>query len=396
MTDRSQDPLPPFSLVRGGALHRLGRALGITRDDRPGFAARSLVHVVITFVPLVALAAWQGVLFGSAVELPLVRDLGVYVRFLIAVPLFIFAERVVDDRLSCAVRTFRTSGLLEGRARTDFEAAIGRLERMRDSVVPEIVLLGAAFALAWLGNRAALEMPVSGWRLVTPGVESSTTWAGAWLERVSLPVYQFLSVRWLWRVAVWSLFLARVSRCELRLVPTHPDGAAGLEFLGQAHASFGAFLTPLAAHAACQAVQWVQHFGGATDALRNVLVAFALVALAIALGPLLLFVPRLAVAKRAGLYEYGALASDYTRRFDEKWVRKRADADESLLGTADIQSLADLSGSYEIVRNMRLVPFNMQHLISLLLAIALPMLPFIALIVPLKEILKQLAGLVMR
>ena len=347
-------------------------------------------------MPLVALAAWQGVLFGSAVEVPLVRDLGVYVRFLIAIPLFIFAERVVDDRLSYAVRTFRTSGLLEGRGRTDFEAAVGRLERMRDSVVPEIVLLIVAFAFGWLGNRAALELPISGWRIVTPGVESSMTWAGTWFERVSLPVYQFLSFRWLWRVAVWSLFLARVSRCDLRLVPTHPDGAAGLEFLGLAHASFGAFLTPLAANAACQAVLWVQNLGGGTDALRNVLIAFAIVSLAIALGPLLLFVPKLAVAKRAGLYEYGALASDYTRRFDEKWVRRRAAGDESLLGTADIQSLADLSGSYEIVRQMRLVPFNTQHLISLLLAIALPMLPFIALIVPMKEILKQLAGIVMR
>ena len=99
---------------------------------------RALAHVVITFVPLVALAAWQGVLFGSAVTLPLVRDLGVYVRFLIAIPLFIFAERVVDDRLSYAIRTFRTSGLLEGRGLTDFEAALRRLERTRDSVMPRI------------------------------------------------------------------------------------------------------------------------------------------------------------------------------------------------------------------------------------------------------------------
>jgi hypothetical protein len=374
----------------------LGKALGITRGETPGYAMRALAHVVITFVPLVGLAAWQGVLFGSAVTVPLVRDLGVYVRFLIAIPLFIFAERVVDDRLSYAVRTFRTSGLLEGRGRTDFEAALRRLERTRNSVLPEIVLLIVALGFGWLGNRAVLEMPVSGWRVTTPGLESSVTWAGAYFERVSLPVYQFLSFRWLWRVLVWSLFLGRVSRCDLKLVPTHPDGAAGLEFLGLAHTAFGAFLTPLAANAACQGVQWVRYFGGGTDAFRNALIAFAVVALAVALGPLLLFIPKLAAAKRAGLYAYGALASDYTRRFDEKWVRTPAAGDEPLLGTADIQSLADLSGSYEIVRTMRVVPLNTQHLISLLLAVALPMLPFIALIVPMKEILKQLAGLVMR
>ena len=396
MTDRSKEDPASFSLVRGGPFHRLGLRLGVVRGDNQGLLTRSLALVGITFLPLVVLAALQGVLVGPVVVVPLAVDLSVYARFVIAISLLVFAERTIDRRLSEAVGHFRTSGLLEGRAREDFEAAIGKLERTRDSLLPEIVLLLLAFVLAWVSSRAVLTLPVSSWRALTPGLESSTTWAGAWLERVSLPFYQFMIYRWLWRILVWSTFLARAARCDLRLVPTHPDGAAGLGFLGGAQASFSAFLVPMALTAASRGVQWVQVGGGTMDGLRNSLIAFVVLALALVLGPLLLFMPKLAAIKRRGLYEYGTLATDYTRRFDQKWVRGRPAGDEPLLGTADIQSLADLNNSFDVIRRMRLVPPNLQNTISLLLAATLPMLPFIALIVPIQQILRQLAGFVMR
>jgi hypothetical protein len=62
-------------------------------------------------------------------------------------------------------------------------------------------------------------------------------------------------------------------------------------------------------------------------------------------GPLLVFSPKLAAAKRAGLREYGVLAQHYAREFDEKWLRGGAPADEPLLGSADTQLLADLSNN---------------------------------------------------
>jgi hypothetical protein len=50
-------------------------------------------------------------------------------------------------------------------------------------------------------------------------------------------------------------------------------------------------------------------------------------------------------AKRHGLLEYARLGSEYTGDFDRKWLREARPAEETLLGTADIQSLADLSNS---------------------------------------------------
>jgi hypothetical protein len=48
----------------------------------------------------------------------------------------------------------------------------------------------------------------------------------------------------------------------------------------------------------------------------------------------------------------------YVRDFDDKWLRGGTSTDEPLLGNADVQSLADLANSFEVVRTMRIVPVD--------------------------------------
>lgn len=63
--------------------------------------------------------------------------------------------------------------------------------------------------------------------------------------------------------------------------------------------------------------------------------------------------------------------------FDRKWVRGGAPEGESLVGSADIQSLADLANSFEVIQTMRLVPFGKEAVIQLVLAVALPIVPLL-------------------
>ena len=396
MADHAVEQSATFSLVRGGPFYNFERRLRLEREGIQGIAVRAAAAVAITFLPLVVLSAMHGDLAGARVTIPLLLDWTVYARFVIAIPLLLNAERIIDARLSLTVAHARTSGLVEGQARAGLESAIAKLERARDLVLPEAVLIAIAFVLACFNSRAVLGLNVSSWRAITPGLESSTTWAGLWFDLVSLPLFHFLYFRWLWRIGLWALFLARVSRLDLRLVPTHPDGAGGLGFLGMAHSSFGAILIPLAAAVASRGVQWVQFGGGTIGSLRNSLIAFVVVALAIALGPLLVFLPKLVKTKRFGLLEYAKLASDYSSGFDQKWLRGNPRPTVPLLGTADIQSLADLNNSFQIIKNMRVILPDRQTAASLIMAAALPMLPFLTAIMPLEKIFKQLAQLVLR
>jgi hypothetical protein len=114
----------------------------------------------------------------------------------------------------------------------------------------------------------------------------------------------------------------------------------------------------------------------------------------VVLGPLLVFAPQLAQAKRTGNREYGVLAERYVRAFDVKWLRGGAPANESLVGSADIQSLADLSNSFEVVRTMRIAPVTMEALLRLVAATLAPLVPLALTMMSLEDLLKRLIGIV--
>jgi hypothetical protein len=78
------------------------------------------------------------------------------------------------------------------------------------------------------------------------------------------------------------------------------------------------------------------------------------------------------------------------REFDDKWIGGAAPDGEPLMGSADIQSLADLGNSYEIVRSMRTVPFTRDAVIQLGVITLLPVAPLLLTMVSLEELLKRL------
>ena len=112
------------------------------------------------------------------------------------------------------------------------------------------------------------------------------------------------------------------------------------------------------------------------------------------LGPLLVFSAPLADAKRRGLREYGILAQRYVREFDNKWLHGGAPADEPFVGSADIQSLADLGNSFEIVKSMRWLPFTSQTVLQLAAFTIAPVVPLALTMISLEELLKRVFKIV--
>ncbi len=111
------------------------------------------------------------------------------------------------------------------------------------------------------------------------------------------------------------------------------------------------------------------------------------------MGPLLVFSPQLALVKRTGLRDYGTLAQRYVRDFDAKWLRGDGSDGEQFLGTGDIQSLADLGNSFEVVRSMRIVPVTKDAMFQLAVATVAPIVPLVLTLMPLEELLKKLFGI---
>ena len=79
----------------------------------------------------------------------------------------------------------------------------------------------------------------------------------------------------------------------------------------------------------------------------------------------------------------------------DKWVESPGPKDEPLLGSSDIQSLADLGNSFRFIKEMGLVPFGRVAVIKLALATAAPGVPLVLLVVPISEILAALKKVVL-
>ena len=107
-----------------------------------------------------------------------------------------------------------------------------------------------------------------------------------------------------------------------------------------------------------------------------------------------MFAGQLARAKRTGLREYGMLAQRYVTEFDAKWLRGARDPNEPLVGSADIQSLADLGNSFEVIKTMRFAPFSKETVFQLGVVTLVPLVPLLLTMISLEELLKRLLSAV--
>jgi hypothetical protein len=394
--DRLLDESQNFSLVLGGPLFQLLRRAHLSDDALGLVRQRIVVLSLFTWLPLLALSAVQGQALGGNVTIPFLFDVEVHLRFLVAIPLLIAAELVVHKRMRSVVKQFLERQLIPPDAMARFDAAIGSAMRLRNSVLAEVLLIafvyGVGILVIW---RQYIAIDTATW-YATPaagGAELSPT--GIWYAYVSVPIFQFLLVRWYFRLFIWARFLWQVSRMELSLVPTHPDRVGGLGFLSNTVYAFAPLAVAHGVMLAGPLANRILFTGASLLAYKIEIAVLVVLILCLVLGPLLVFAPALAQAKRTGLMEYGVLAQRYVREFDAKWLRGGAPAEEPLVGSGDIQSLADLGNSFEVVRTMRIVPVTRDAIVQLAAATLAPVVPLALTMMPFEELLTKLFGLLL-
>ena len=387
--DKSAD----FSLVLGGPFFQLLRRAHLAGDALELLLQRIVVISLLAWLPLLVLSALEGQALAGKVPVPFLLDLEVHSKFLVVMPLLIVAELVVHRRMRFVVKQFLERNLIAENDLPRFNAAIASAFRLRNSVLAETLLIalvyGVGVLLIW---RQYTALATATWYAVPTGEGMRLSLSGVWYGYVSLPLFQFLLMRWYFRIFIWTRFLWQVSRLELSLVPTHPDRVGGLEFLSNAVYAFA----PLAvAHGGLVAgfiANRIFYLGAALPQFKIEIAVLVVFLLCMVLGPLLLFAPQLAEAKRRGNREYGTLAERYVREFDAKWLRGGAPAEEPLVGSNDIQSLADMGNSFEVVRTMRIAPVTKEAVLRLVAAALAPVAPLALTMMPLEELLKKLLG----
>jgi hypothetical protein len=260
--------------------------------------------------------------------------------------------------------------------------------RVRDSFLPEIAILlllvvhsatsytGLVDATPWLAHGTAPDLHLT-----------AAGWYGVW---VSATIFQFLLGLGLWKWLLWTFLAFKLSRCNLKLVATHPDEHGGIGFLGLTAAAF----TPVAfAVTTVIGGTWRQEILNHGAHLMNfrlpAIILVAIIAL-VALGPLVFFVPRLVVLRRKGILEYGILGQLHSADFHEKWILHRAGQEDEFLQAPEISALADYGRAYEKIEDSKPFPADKGTLYGLAAAVVIPALPVILAEVPLAVVLKDL------
>ena len=365
-----------FSLL-GGPLHQLGRRLGLVRKTNTvplGFALGGGLWLII-----VALSLIEG-LTDRLFDLSLV---GGHARLLLVVPLFFICESWVGPRMTAFVATIGRTGVVPPGARPALDAEVARTTRWNGWWWPEAVCLLAAIALLVTGTKLN---PYG----ATGAYDPARTSLGALVFFfVGLTLFRFLVFRWAWKLALWCWFLWRVSRLDLHLIPGHPDRAGGLGSLEGVHERFTPLVAALSAIESAALAESIATGALTFSGVYPWLAITLLVDGVLFLAPLLVFTDKLWASRTKGVGKYMGLAARYVTEFEAKWTDGAVPSSEPLMGTPDLQSLADLANAVNVVKAMRWITVGPRLLTMMILAAIVPLAPLLLFQYPLAELAQK-------
>jgi hypothetical protein len=327
------------------------------------------------------------------VQVPFLFALETHVRLLVVLPLLIAAEVYVHDWSRNILRQFLDRDIIAAADRPRFNDIVASALRVRNSVMLELLLIVLAFTGHWA--TLSLASDVSAWYGAWVDGHLQLRPAGYWAAWISLPILRFMLLRWYFRVFIWYRFVWQVARLPLRLNALHPDHAGGLGFLALSLSAFAPVLVAHSVFVAGTLGNRIWHAGAHLPDFKLEIFGFLIVLLLLVLVPLTFFSGQLLYVKRRALREYGHVASVYVRDFGDKWIEGRNPEGERLLGSGDIQSLADLGNSFAVVRETRLAPFGKEDVFSLAIILVAPLLPLLLFEIPLEKIVDRILGLVL-
>ena len=392
-TELSREPFE-FSLV-GGPVDRLFHFLHLSDSNLYFPARRVAVIIAFTWLPLLLLSFFEGHAMAGDVQKPFLRDIETHIRLLVALPLLLAGDTLIRRILDPRVKPFLIRNIVRSDDIPKFLTAIKSAHRMRDSVAIVLILIVIVYSLGLFIYSRGLATTSTAWNLITDGTAGDFTLAGYWMLFVSVPVFQFFLIRWYVRILNWSVLLWRISRLNLNLIATHADRNGGIGFLAISSYGFTFFLVAHGALLSAYIANQVMNHGQDPMGFKLVATAFVALFLGMVFIPLTVFTPKLLAAKWKGKGIYGNLISRYVQGFEGKWIDGNNPESEELLGTSDIQSLADIGNSYAVAVQMKLIPLGIYEVTYLTAYTLAPLVPLLLFIFSLEDLVGKLVSILL-
>jgi hypothetical protein len=363
----------------------------IKPEHRAEAVRRILFAVAIGWLPLALICLAEWLFLHSSRSTAFFSDVAAYARFLLAVPILILSDYIILPRLEAIAQYFVRSGLVRADDQPRFDAAIASARRLSLGVWPSVGMAVVVYALVITIGFTVSPQALLDWQRAEGPLNLSV--AGWWHLLVSAPLVLGLILSWVWRVGVWMRFLHLLSQMELHLVPSHPDKAAGLEFIALSPRIFAPLGFAIGVLTAGTLGNEVIHLH--LDSMNHIAVpvATAIVVVALLVSPPLLFARMLMLTRRRGVFEYGALARQVGAEFEAKWLANDKTVDTSALSEPDFSATTDLYSVAANVYAMQPTLFDPRVAASVAVATLLPFAPIWLAVIPTKVLLTHLVGL---
>jgi hypothetical protein len=372
-----------------GMLGRLLVKLGVAERGASVIVKSAMVFVLVAFLPLLVICIFQGTALSDSVKVPFLGDAITLSRLLLVAPILILSDLLTRPWLLKVAEHFLGT-FIEDEDIEDYKSMFKRVFMIRNSVLIDGCLFVLAFVSSIFQASMVVALDVSSWQLIGVETHPVLSLPGWWNATISQPLFRFVILSWSFDYLLWVYFLFKVSRFKLKVVATHPDGAGGLAFVSVAQTPFcisafalSAAISSVVAHAVLYTHMKLQSF-------TNLGVVSLVLMLLIFVGPLFVFTPTLLKTKLKSVFSFGALCHEMSTLFAAKWLVPRTANDPKILDSADSSALADLNSSYDTMNRMRPFVFSHKFVMTFAVASALPALPLVATVIPLKDILLQI------
>jgi hypothetical protein len=305
---KGSSPTVHFSLFDGDGLQRLYGRLGLSKPSRYRLIKRCTLMVLLTWVP-VALLAWMGGNFGGGlVATNFFADFAAFAQFVIAMPMFMLAEPIIDTSTRRAAREFVSDGIVRAEDWPRLERIDVQIKRLRTSPWSDVLCIALAYAMSsaiLVPEFGASPMPT--WHVQNWPLGRTLSLPGWWEFLVAIPLMNYTWLRLMWKSFLWIHYLRRLSRMRLELHPTHVDQTAGIGFVSRTQAQFAIFILAYGISNVAATVGYeiaILHYDLGKFPVWGVLAAFAIGAPLLFTLPLLMFTRQLYRSKRRALAIY--------------------------------------------------------------------------------------------
>ncbi|WP_439185040.1 hypothetical protein [Carboxylicivirga taeanensis] len=362
-----------YSLAKGGLLYVIIMRIRCKLLTKYNHRNRAIVMASLTWLPLAVLSVVYLFTEERPEGISFFEDITMHTRFLVVVPLLILLEKPIDNVFAQYLKT--TEQLIAPNLWSDFKMAMIRVDKFTSCWLSEVIILIIIYCMIILGWEE-LNIFQSGRECFVDWENGDLTIAGWYLIIFSLPVYQFLIFRWLWRFIIWTFCMWKFSGYKFKLEAMHTDQMAGLGYFNLFPLYFS-MLVMVASTVYASIILMHILYDGSTlvDHLYGI-VFYILFIDIIIYAPLLIYFPLLMETKTRAIHSFGSLITEHNVSYMERWVYKRLKK-ETILGSIDNSSLNDINGSYMAVMDMKIVPIDVRMFLTSLVFISIPFFPLV-------------------